>query len=440
LTVEKLGVPTAPVITRTFEDVVKSYAFKKGMPGFRFTFVPHPITGVPAELCRKYLQGNDPITGKPVLDEIIDAITRPLSAEVAAGGVIERPTPRLLAADTEENLQKLFLESGWTDGLPIVLPTEARVKEMLKGTSHEPTEHVGRMQASFPHEAWTYNVEQVAVNAVLAGAKPEHLPVILALASIGTTSLSTSTTSFATMVVVNGPVRNEIKMNSGIGALGPFNHANAVIGRAWTLISLNLGASGSPGEIYMGSLGNNLNYNNLCMAENEEELPKGWDPFHVQKGFKPSESVVSVFNGWSFTHPDQSFGKSFHQQIPFWLKFISPFSPATLLLDPTIIKQLKENEGFDSKEQLIDWIHKNTFVTVGAWLDDFYAVQNFVLPYGRQGQEPYASWMKLPKDAKIPQIASPNNIHILSLGGGTNFFWQAGDFGHLSSAPVDKWR
>ena len=419
---------------------MESYAFKKGMPGFRFTYVPHPITGVPAELCRKYLQGNDPITGKPVLDEIIDAITRPLSAEDAKGGVIERPTPRLLAADTEENLQKLFLESGWTDGLPVILPTEARVREMLKGTSHEPTENVGRMQASFPHEAWTYNVEQVAVNAVMAGAKPEHLPVILALASTGTTSLSTSTTSFATMVVVNGPIRNEIKMNSGIGALGPFNHANAVIGRTWTLISLNLGASGHPGEVYMGSLGNNLNYNNLCMAENEEELPKGWDPLHVQKGFKPNESVVSTFLGWGITHPDQSFGRPFHEQIPFWLKFVSPFSSATLLLDPTIIKQLKENEGFASKEGLSEWIQKNSMITVGAWKNDYYAVQNFILPYADQGREPTATWMKMPENELIPLFSNANRISILSVGGGTNYFWQATDFGYGRSASIDKWR
>jgi hypothetical protein len=413
-----------------FKDVVEGYAFRRGMPGFRFTFVPHPITGVPAALCRKYLQGNDPITGKPILDEIIDAITRPLSAEDAKGGTIERPTPRLVAADTEENLQKLFQESGWTDGLPVILPTEARVKKMLEGTSHEPTEHVGRMQASFPHEAWTYNVEQVAVNAVMAGAKPEHLPVILALASIGTTSLSTSTTSFATMVVVNGPIRNELKMNTGIGALGPFNHPCAVIGRAWTLMSLNLGASGKPGEIYMGSLGNNLNYNNLCMAENEEELPKGWDSLHVQKGFKPNESVVSTFLGWGITHPDQSFGRPFHEQIPFWLKFVSPFSSTTLLLDPTIIKQLNDNEGFKSKEQLSEWIQKNSMLTAKAWREDFYAVQNFTHPYAAQGREPTATYMKLPDDALIPQFGNAGRISILSIGGGTNYFWQAADFGY----------
>lgn len=423
-----------------FRDLVITYAFKKGMPNQRFTFVPHPITGVPAELCRKYLQGNSPVSGKPVLQEIIGGLMDPLTAEDTKKGFIERPTPRLVEPDTADRLHRLFLDNGWTDGLPIVLPTEARVAEMLKGTSRKPDELVGRMQPSSPHELWSYTVEKVAVNAVMAGATPEQFPVILALASTGQPSLFTSTTSFARMVVVNGPVRNEIKMNAGIGALGPFNHSNAVIGRAWTLMSINLAAGAKVGETYMGSQGNNLNYNNVCMPENEEELPPGWKPFHVQHGFKPNESVVSTFNGWGFTHPDQSFGKPFHIQIPFWLQFVSPFSPVTLLLDPTIIKQLKEREGFDSKEQLIEWIHKNTFVTVGDWLDNYYSVQNFILPTGKQGREPFASWMKLPRDAKIPQIASPSNIHILSVGGGTNLFWQAGDFGYLSSASVDKWR
>ena len=410
------------------------------MPNERFTFVPHPITGTPADVCRKYLEGNDPITGKPVLQEIIGALTTPLSDEDKKTGFITRPTARLVKPDTADNLSRLFLENGWTDGLPIVLPTEARIAEMLKGTSRRADEEVGKMQPSSPHEAWSYTVEQVAVNAVMAGAKPEHFPVILALASTGVPSLFTSTTSFARMVVVNGPVRNEIKMNAGIGALGPFNYANSIIGRAWTLMSINLDGGGKVGETYMGSQGNNYNYNNLCMPENEEELPPGWNPFHVQKGHKPQESVVSTFNGWGFTHPDQSFGKPFHIQIPFWLKFISPFSPVTLLLDPTIIKQLKDREGFDSKESLIDWIFKNTSVTVQDFMDDFYSVQNFILPTARRGVEPFASRIKLPKDAKIPQFAGPNVINILSVGGGTNLFWQAGDFGYISSASVDKWR
>ena len=410
------------------------------MPGVRFAFVPHPITGVPADTCRKYLQGNDPITGKPIIQEIIAGFINPLSEEDKKKGFIERPTPRLVPPDTAENLMRQFLENGWTDGLPIVLPTQARVDEMLKGTSHKADELVGRMQPSSPHDAWSYTVEKIAVNAVMAGARPEHFPVILALASTGVPSIFTSTTSFARMMVVNGPIRKEIKMNAGIGALGPFNYANSVLGRAWTLMSITLDGGAKTGETYMGSQGNNLNYNNMCMPENEEELPSGWKPFHVQKGYKPQESVVSTFGGWGVIHADQSFGQPFHTQIPFWLKFISPFSPAMLLLDPTIIKQLKEREGFESKEQLIDWVHKNTTVTVGEWLDNYYSVQNFILPTARQGVEPFASWMKLPRDTKIPLIARPSNIQVLSVGGGTNLFWQAADFGYISSASIDKWR
>lgn len=410
------------------------------MPNHRFTFVPHPIVGTASGTCRKYLEGNDPVTGKPVLKEIIDAITVPLDDEDKMTGSIERPAERFVEPDTEENLHDLFLKNGWTDGLPVVLPTKERVEAMLEGTSHDPDEIVGRMQPSSPHELWSYTVEKVAVNAVMAGAKPEHFPVILALASTGVTSLSTSTTSFATMVVVNGPVRNEINMNSGIGAMGPFSHANAVIGRAWTIMSINLSASGKAGETYMGSQGNNLNYNNLCFAENEEELPEGWKPFHVQKDFKPEESAVSIFLGWGITHPDQSFEKAFHPQIPFWLKFVSPFSSAALFLDPNITHQLKDLEGFDSKEKLIDWIYKNTKVKVADWLDDYYAVQNFVLPMGEMGHEPIASWMKLPKDAEIPQFTGPDKITVLNVGGGTNLFWQAGDFTYMSSASVDEWR
>ncbi len=422
-----------------FRELVTTYAYKKGMPNERFLFVPMPIAGVPAPTCRKYLEGNDPVTGKPMVDELVSGLTSPLTADDKSTGMVERPTPRLVPPDTPDNLNRYFVENGWTDGLPIVLPTEERVAAMLKGTSHKPNELVGKMQPSSPHELWSYTVEKVAVNAVMAGAKPEYFPVILALASAGVTSISTSTTSFATMVVVNGPIRKQLNMNSGIGALGPFNQANAVIGRAWTLMSINLGASGKVGETYMGSLGNNFNYNNLCIPENEEELPEGWNPVHVQKGFKREESVVSLFSGWGMTHPDQSMGKDFHPQIPRWLQFITPWASASLLLDPLIIKQLKQ-EGFNGKEQLSEWIYKNTTITAGEYWDEHYCVQNFILPNAKRGREPYASWLKLPKDAVIPRFSSPSRINIISVGGQTNLFWQAGDFGYAASVSVDKWR
>ena len=436
-----MGVPIVGLVTKAFHELATSYAYKKGMPNIRLAFVPHPITGVLAAVVRGYLQGNDPVTGKPILDEIVNGLTGSLTAEDKATGFVERPIPRMVeGADTEANLIERFHNNGWTDGLPIVLPTEERVKAMLKGTSHKPDELVGSMQPSSPHEAWSYTVEKVAVNAVMAGATPEQFPVILAIAASGITSLFTSTTSFARMGVINGPIAKQLNMNSGIGALGPFNRANSVIGRAWTLMSMNLSGSGKIGETYMGSQGNNYNYNNLLFPENEDELPDGWKSLAVQQGYKKDESVVSIFTGWGFIHADQSFSKDFHSQIPHWLQFISPFSSATLLLDPTIITQLKEDEGFDSKEQLSEWIYNHTQLPAKEWREDYYSVQNFVLPVGRKGVEPYASWMKLPDDAMVPRISRPSRIYIISVGGETNLFWQPGDFGLTTSVSIDKWR
>ena len=238
-----------------------------------------------------------PISGKALMPQVVEALTKPLTEEEQNPKPVRSESrPRLLKPDTEENLQELFLENGWTDGMPIVLPTEERVARMLTGTAADPNEVVGRMTVTTLQEKLEYTVEKVAVNAVMSGAKPEHLPVILALAASQEGSMPSSTTSFGRMAVVNGPIREEIGMNSGLGALSPFNHANSVIGRAWTLMTINLGDA-RLGETFMGSTGNNMNYNNMFIAENEESSV--FEPFHVQKGFKKEESTVSLFRGWS---------------------------------------------------------------------------------------------------------------------------------------------
>ncbi|HEV8023015.1 MAG TPA: UGSC family (seleno)protein, partial [Candidatus Lustribacter sp.] len=172
---------------------------------------------------------------------------------IAANG----STPRVVEPATEDELQQLFLDNHWTDGLPIVLPTEERVAAMLAHTSRKAQEIVGRMQPTQNRGLWEYTVEKVAVNAVMSGAKPEYFPVILALASSGISARGSTSSSAAAMVIVNGPIRHEITMNSGIGAMGPYNHANATIGRAYGLLSQNLQGGSVPGETFMGSQGNN---------------------------------------------------------------------------------------------------------------------------------------------------------------------------------------
>ncbi|MHB8105446.1 MAG: UGSC family (seleno)protein, partial [Dehalococcoidales bacterium] len=247
----------------------------------RWSFPPYPVGFVSRETLQGYIKGNDPISSAPLMDEIFFALTSPLTDAEKHPKIVKRPTrPRLLEPDTEENLHRLFLEKGWTDGLPIILPTEERVAEMLTGTDRNPQEYVGMMSVTTHEERLQYTVERVAVNAVMAGARPEHFPVLLALGASGRPSLPSSTTSFASMMVVNGPIRNEIGMNYGLGALSPINYANSVIGRAWTLMSINLGDMRA-GATFTASTGTTINYNNMCYAENEEASP--WEPFNVRK-------------------------------------------------------------------------------------------------------------------------------------------------------------
>src|ERR1700730_16157072 len=234
------GVPTVAMHTDKFDTVVRQVAAHNGMPGLRQVFVPQPIMGKTAVQLRAYVDGADPITGRAVMQEVIDGLTRPIDASELGPLEFDRSSPRLLVPDSEENLHRLFLDSDWTDKLPIVLPTESRVAAMLAATHRKPDEVVGHMRPTHFRESWEYTVEKVAVNAVMAGARPEYFPVILALAATGVSARGSSSSSVATMAVVNGPVRHEIGMNAGTGALGPYSHANATIGRAYGLLSQNL--------------------------------------------------------------------------------------------------------------------------------------------------------------------------------------------------------
>jgi hypothetical protein len=447
-----MGFPTAPIVTLAFKDLAKSNAASRGMPLERLCFTPHPLTNKTDEQMYTVLEGNDPVTGKPLMKEVVDALTVPLTADEKKTGITSPDVGPPSYADTADNLQRLYADNNLTDFMPIILPTAEKVDAMLKGTSHHPDEVVGKLSAApgaFPD--WSFNVKQVAINAVMAGAQPEFLPVILAIASTGVTSLFSSTSSFARMVVVNGPIRDQIKMNYGIGAMGPFNDANATIGRAWTLLSKNLGGSGMPGQTYMGSQGTSLNYNNICFAETEGKLPDGWKPLHVQKGFKPDDSVVSIYSGWSLSNICWFSPMPIHEVIKGWLThfFSTGNGSATLLLDPTVAQDVKSH-GFGSKEEYSDWLMKNS--KTPAWL--YWQTRQKELQDAKAGVEPYASYLKLGDDADIPVTrfvrrprqgpaaagAPLSGIEIIVLGGETNTYWFGGDFSYIVSASVDTWR
>ncbi len=439
---EKIGKPAAGLITNRFVEVARANAKKRGMPNARLVFVPHPVSGMKPEQHKAYIVGKDPATGKQVIQEIIDALTTPLTDDDKKTGFVEvKPPARLIGPQTPDNLQRLFMANGWTDFLPIILPTEKKVSDMLKATSRRPDEVVGKM-AGGDFEPWEYTVEQVAVNAVMAGAKPEYLPLILAIASTGIPSIYNSPDSLVRAVVINGPVREEIGMNYETGAMGPFNQANAAIGRAWTLMSKNLGNAGIVGENYTGSQGNSLNYNNIVIAENEKRSP--WAPLSVQKGFKAEESVISLFTGLDM-HAGQGAKRGgatlkpgYNAQISSILDTFAGYFGALIVCDPLVAKNLKES-GFDTKEKLSAWLQLNTKRTVADYKESRY-VALYDAPQAKKGIQPYAGWFKLPATARIPRFASPKDIEIVVTGGEIMAVFQAGNLKYMTSAVVDKWR
>jgi hypothetical protein len=371
------------------------------------------------------------------MTEVYDALTRPLSPEETEVRSFDRSTPRLCEPDTEENLHELFLRENWTDKLPIVLPTEARVEAMLAGTSHSPEDVVGQMRPTGPREAWEYTVEKVAVNAVMAGAKPEYFPVILALASTQVSARASTTSSAAAMSVVNGPIREQIGMNWGVGAMGPYNHANATIGRAYGLLSQNGQGGSLPLHTYLGSQGNNYAYNSLCYAENEDRSP--WEPFHVRHGFRRTDSAVSVFSGCRSTAFTLGLRrKHWKTHVIQMLRGMDPHHNPTFVLDPITAHQFVDRGGFDTAEKLIDWVHENGTMKAEVYWD-YQLIENYVAPRALVGEEPYASMLKAEGDEYI-RIWPRDKIKVVVVGGETNGYWRIFGANYGKTVSVDEWR
>ena len=404
-----------------------------GMPTLRQAYTPHPVVDRPAADLRAYIDGTDPISGRPFMQEVLEGLTGALDEVDIQGLSFERTTPRLLEADTEDNLHRLFDENRWTDCLPVVLPTEERVEAMLRGTSHPRDKIVGRLRPTVFRESWEFTVEKVAVNAVMAGARPEYFPVILALAASGITARSSSTTSFAAITIVNGPIRNEIKMNSGIGAMGPYNHANATIGRAYGLLSQNLQGGSVPGETYMGSSGNWYAYT-AVLPEAEERSP--WQPLHVQKGFKATESIATVFLGGWYTHAGYGPRATWKEKMRHALAAVEQYSPPLFVMDPIVARGFV-NLGFDTKEKLIDWCADNALLTAREYWDN-QSIQ-LLRPKAVAGIEPYASRLKARPDDVI-KIYEPSDIHIVVAGGETQGAWKMISGALRATVSIDAWR
>ena len=288
IAIEKMGKPGVAIVSGRFDSdaVASSRAF--GMPDLQWVVVPHIYRNLEPELCRTQTED--------VIDDLVSALTSSIEARVQDTDT--ESSRRYEGSDRYDAILKMnteFISEDLGDGLFLHPATSGAVAEMLKGTNLPPDHVVCDMPPGFG----IATVEKIAVNAVMAGAKPEHLPVVIAavkalskIGGQGGKSLLMSTSPQAPLLIVNGPIIKRLGFNPR-SALGPGrdNQVNTLIGRAFALCFRNIG-HWYLNQMDMDTIGTSRKFIQ-CIAENEDASP--WEPFHVDQGFQADESTLSLF-------------------------------------------------------------------------------------------------------------------------------------------------
>jgi hypothetical protein len=456
--VEKLGKPALPLINPFFIAEAKDVANELGWPHPRIVCPSEPNADRADKATQAIADGNDPVLGKPFIQAIVDALTLPLTAEESRKGKLTHPIePRYLSVSgSDEELQEYFFENKMTDGLPIVIPTRERVDRMLAGTSHKPDEIVGNFPVGATdngqREGQDVTVEKVAAVAVMAGAEPKYFPVILALAKVGP-PFGSSAQSFTGMAIVSGPIAKEIGMNSGFGCLSPYTKANATIGRAWQLMTRCF-AHGEPALTLMGPAGNNYMYNCLTFAEQlDEPLPAGWPSIAVEKGFKPTDSVVTTWSGRGFRQ--QETGPT-PVTAAVTLENVQPGGKGLMLMTSVTQRCLCEDYGFTTKDDFRKYVYEHVLIKIGDWklrqMVKCFNIPGLELPEVDSGMARYlalpmgrsdprvAEYLKLPDSEMVPLFYNATDIEIVTCGAGALQVTNGGDFTMRRIINIDDWR
>lgn len=282
LVAEKAAIPAVGIIGSMFMEQSKFVASAYGVPGARFAEWPGAID----TSTDSYLQET---TEKILIDRIIDGLTKESSSGLPVQAAAKNPE-EVVCTGTFEEVNDFFYRNGWSDGIPIIPPTNEAVREMLKWTGRSPNELIGVLDLA-NRKATPWNI---AVNAVMAGCRPEYLPVLIAaveaiadpvyqLKDLGSTS------SIKPFFVINGPIIKQLDLNYGTSVQSLGRRANSTIGRALGLIVRNI-AGFIEGVTWMGQFG--WPGFPAVIAEDEDASP--WAPFHVDRGFKRNESAVTA--------------------------------------------------------------------------------------------------------------------------------------------------
>ncbi|HTY82307.1 MAG TPA: hypothetical protein VMB24_05950 [Dehalococcoidales bacterium] len=354
VSIEDRGKPVVALVNYGFANDAESASRGMAMPVVRYVTTKVPCESSVMSDIEEGIDG--------AMEAIITAMTKPLTAEEKSPKPREKENPpRLIFKGSLAETNQFFYRRGWTDGLPIIPPTEEAVKEMLTGTDLPPDKLLGTLES----RKGKVTIEKIAINAVMAGCLPTYMPVLIAGAInliesepgfAGFTTFGFSTGSWAPFWIINGPIRNEINVNNSSGAFSPGNIANAAIGRAMGLIIKNLGGV-RKGVEDMGVMGNPLKYT-AVIAENEEESP--WEPLHVEMGYKKEESTVtlsfpqSYYQHWPYGSDAMSLLNSIVDNLPRGMRY-------NMVITPPHAKNLAR-EGF-TKEKVKEYIVTHKLVS-----------------------------------------------------------------------------
>jgi hypothetical protein len=473
--VEKAGIPCVGL---GFPDQVNFFgnvALINGCPNTRY--VATPRTGTGEERAKSFIEA------------ALKALTDPLTAKEKESGLYTPPEPpRVVFTGTLDDAQAFFQATTpinncrncpiakLTDGLPIIIPTEEKVKEMMTGTSHKANEDIYTysMNATTPQPVkgrlvtyaagYKATVEKVATIAVMAGCKPEYLPVALAISTTGggSTNCPGTSGSYGFVFIVSGPIAKEIGMNAGQNAFDVGNPVNMSLARAATLMTITLGGC-ITGQVRTDSGGPIR----VALAEDVEGLPAGWKGYNEESGVPKTYSVVGKVGTPMFwmgvgQYAPSSFrgligegyggmarrlgieGKAGPKN---YLEYVLPLSiswnaqsATTLIMHLNMAKSLYDY-GFKNKSDVYKWMYDTYFITQADW--EKYGWYDFRTAAGAN-KEPLSgkAYKDLPKDTKLHVFGTNDanaNCIVVSASFADELTYQF-PAGRPTASPIDVWK
>ena len=405
-----MGIPTVTISSSEFIGLAKDTALGQGAADLSFVIVPHPMGMIPQAEIRKKAEMVFPEILKMATEWKPQAKLPPMKPVYPAG--------RLRFQGSVEDINRIFFEKGLSLGLPILPPTPDRVAKILKGTNRKPDELLGMV----PPRMGALTVELVAIHAAMAGCKPEYMPVLIAAveglldSKANWRGIQTTTATSAILVIVNGPIIYEIGLASRQGAAGSGHHANAAIGYAINLIADIVGGSKppSPDKSLLGGPGDFVCW---IFGENQVAIPKGWETYHVDRGFGKMESVVTVMGVYPPVDNIDHWSITSDEHINWWANLVTPLLS---IGGPCWISQM------DQPHIIAIGPEHAQLISAAGWTKD-----RFRKAFWEKARIPFSAWPKgcpntdllikkfgpVTSDTRIPITLRPEELHVVIAGG-----------------------